>query len=292
MRIIIIGGSGLIGSSLYNLLIKNDIEVISTYCKKKRPKMIKFNMLDQKISDVIPNINERDIFLILSACSNPGWIFNNKELAYKTNVSSTISLINEIIKYKSKIFFMSSVEIFDGKLGSYTENSETNPLNYYGKTKVLVEEYLRKNCNNFTILRTGWNVGIDSTNRCVVRLTYDTLLLKNAKMSFDNSFTITHVEDLALAIKKILFKTNYNVYHLSSSQIIKRVDLADFIIKNSKKGKEMTYQKVPFSEIKYSEPRGRLNHLKSQIKFVNEEIIFRSPYETILEKVKFLDNLR
>ena len=62
--------------------------------------MIKFNMLDQKISDVIPNFNERDIFLILSACSNRGWIFNNKELAYKTNVSSTISLINEIIKYK------------------------------------------------------------------------------------------------------------------------------------------------------------------------------------------------
>ena len=38
MRIIIIGGSGLIGSSLYNLLIKNDIEVISTYCKKKKTK--------------------------------------------------------------------------------------------------------------------------------------------------------------------------------------------------------------------------------------------------------------
>ena len=104
-------------------------------------------------------------------------------------------------------------------------------------------------------------------------------------MAFDNSFTITHVEDLALAIKKILFKTNYNVYHLASSQIIKRVDLADFIIKNSRRGQEMSYQRVPFSEIKYSEPRSRLNHLKSQIKFVKEEITFRTSRQTILEKV-------
>ena len=53
----------------------------------------------------------------------------------------------------------------------------------------------------------------------------------------------------------------------------------------------MAYKKVPFSEIKYTEPRGKLNNLKSQIKFVNENTIFRSPYDTILEKVKFLDNL-
>ena len=107
MRIIIIGGSGLIGSSLHNLLIKNEIEVISTYCKRKKPKMIKFNMLDQKISDVIPNISDKDIFLILSACSNPGWIFNNKELAYKTKVINnkilSIPRFLQLKHYKRKV---------------------------------------------------------------------------------------------------------------------------------------------------------------------------------------------
>ena len=82
-----------------------------------------------------------------------------------------------------------------------------------------------------------------------------------------------------------------DICHLSSSQIVRRTELADFIIDHSKSGKEMAYQKVPFSEIKYTEPRSRLNHLRSQIKFVNEKMAFRSPYETILEKVRFLDNL-
>jgi len=290
MRIILIGGSGLIGGSLYSLLKRSSNEVIATYCNKKKPGMIKFNMLDQKISEIIPGISDKDIFIIMSACSNPNWIFNNKELAYKINVSATIDLIKQLIKHNAKIFFMSSVEIFDGREDGYFENSKSNPLNYYGKTKVIVEEFLKKNCNDHVILRTGWNVGINKESRCVVSLTYKTLLSENAKMAFDNSFSITHVEDLASAINKILLKKGNNIYHLSSPQTVKRTELADFIIKNSKRGKEMVYKKVPFSEIEYSEPRSRLNNLKSKINFVNEEIYFRPPYETVLEKVKFLDN--
>ena len=103
MRIIIIGGSGLIGNCLFNLLNKNKHQVIATYCKSKTKNMIKFNMLEQKISDVIPNINNEDIFIILSAHSKPSWVFQNKELSYKMNVSSTIDLIDQLIKFKSKI---------------------------------------------------------------------------------------------------------------------------------------------------------------------------------------------
>jgi len=290
----IIGGSGLIGNYLFNLLKKNNHQVIATYCKNKTKNMIKFNMLEQKISDVIPNINDKDIFIILSAHSKPNWVFQNKELSYKTNVSSTIDLINQLIKFKSKIYFMSSVEIFDGKEGNYTEKSKSNPLNYYGKTKVIVEEYLKSNCQNYTILRTGWNVGISKKNKCVVSLTYETLLSEEAKMAFDNSFSITHAEDLCAAISKMLFNNNGSsgdIFHLSSPLVVRRTELADFIIGHSKRGKDMAYKKVPFSEIKYTEPRGKLNNLKSQIKFVNEKMAFRSPYDTILEKVKFLDNL-
>ena len=53
----------------------------------------------------------------------------------------------------------------------------------------------------------------------------------------------------------------------------------------------MSYQRVPFSEIKYSEPRSRRNRLKSQIKFIREEITFRPARQTILEKIQFLDNI-
>ena len=43
---------------------------------------------------------------------------------------------------------------------------------------------------NHVILRTGWNVGINKESRCVVSLTYKTLLSENAKMAFNNSFLV------------------------------------------------------------------------------------------------------
>ena len=246
-RIIIIGASGLIGATLFNHLKENNYKVIGTFCKNPIPGLLKFDMSKQKISDVISNINKRDIFILLSAFSNPNWIFENKEIAYEINVNSTINLIKEISDNKSKFFFMSSVEVFDGKQGSYTENSKPNPLNYYGKTKLTVEDYLIKNCSNFTILRTGWNVGIDIKSRCVVTLTYETLLKQEAKMAIDNSFCITSVKDLAKAISEILMLDDLKVCHLSSFEEIKRTDLAKQIIKSSKRGKEMKFNEVSFN---------------------------------------------
>ena len=186
---------------------------------------------------------------------------------------------------------MSSVEIFDGSTNKIVESTKPNPLNYYGKTKFLVEEYLIKNCTNYHILRTGWNVDINSKSRCVVTLTYKTLLGNKAKMAKDNSFTITHTNDLSASIEKILFKADKKILHLCSNEIVSRVKLADTIIENSKNGNKMNYESVLFSEIKYNEPRARMNNLQSENEELNKNLFFRSPLETIKEKVKYLDNV-
>ena len=95
----------------------------------------------------------------------------------------------------------------------------------------------KENCNNFQIFRTGWNVGIDKSSRCVVTLTYETLLRPDAKMAKDNTFTVTHVDDLANNLVKFLFKKD-KIVHLSSQQIISRTQLANLIIKTSKNKKK------------------------------------------------------
>ena len=290
-RIILIGGSGLIGSNLHSYLIKKDYKVISTYAKNPNQGMIKFDFTKDDLGKISKNLNKRDIFIILSAYGNPTWIAENKQKAYELNVKYTMNLIDQISKIGSKIYFMSSVEIFDGSEKKIVESTKPNPLNYYGKTKYLVEEYLAKNCSNYHILRTGWNVDINSKSRCVVTLTYKTLLGDKAKMAKDNSFTITHTNDLSASIEKILFKIDEKILHLCSSEVVSRIKLADTIIENSKNGEKMSYEPVLFSEIKYNEPRARTNNLQSEKKELNKNLFFRSPLETIKEKVKYLDNI-
>ncbi len=288
-RIILIGGSGLIGSNLNSFLLKKQFKVIATYTKNSLSGMLKFDFTKDKLQNTFKDLSKDDIFIILSAYSNPSWIAENKEKAYDLNVKYTINLINEISKIGSKIYFMSSVEIFDGTSQINFETTKPNPLNFYGKTKLQVELYLKENIKNYHIIRTGWNVGINLKSRCVVSLTYNSLLKDGAKMAKDNSFTITHVEDLSEAISKIIFSNEKKILHLCSSEIITRTKLADQIIKISKNADKMSYRETTFSDIHYNEPRSKLNNLNSEYKEINDNLFFRSAEQTIKEKVNFLD---
>ena len=109
-----IGGSGLIGSNLNSFLLKKQFKVIATYAKNSLSGMVKFDFTKDELQNTFKDLSKDDIFIILSAYSNPSWIAENKEKAYDLNVNHTINLINEISKIGSKIYFMSSVEIFDG----------------------------------------------------------------------------------------------------------------------------------------------------------------------------------
>ena len=108
-RVIIIGGSGLIGSHLFKSLKKNKINTISTCNKNNVDGMTNFDLTKDNLNDVINNPNESDIFVILAAVGNPNWIAENKDEAFKINVDATKKLIDEIKKIKKahKIYIFS-----------------------------------------------------------------------------------------------------------------------------------------------------------------------------------------
>ena len=192
----VIGASGLIGGALYSLLKSKSIDVYGTYSNNKEKELMFFDMNKGDFS-CFNHVDEGDIFYLLSAYSNPSWIAQNKALAEELNYKSTIKFIDFLNVKKAKIIFMSSVEVFDGSKGNYSEDDKPNPLNFYGELKLRVEKYLTNECIDFTIVRTGWNVGLNKKSRCVIQLTYETLLQRNAKMAVDNFFSLSSIEDTA-----------------------------------------------------------------------------------------------
>ena len=127
-------------------------------------------------------VKDDDIVIFCSALSNPNFVYKNKNHAYEFNVNKTINFIKKIKSKINRLIFLSSVEVFDGLKGNYDEKDNKNPLNFYGKTKVEVENFILDNLENSTIIRTGWNSSMKFEDRCVIKLTYETLLKANAKI--------------------------------------------------------------------------------------------------------------
>lgn len=287
MRIIIIGASGLIGNELYQICKSQDIACIGTSTHNPKECLVSFDMQKQSIQDIVPDLNQEDVIVLLSAYSNPSWIFTHQEEAIDLNRTATLKLIDSLPT--QRIVFMSSVEVFDGKKGNYIEKTPPNPLNLYGKMKAEVEAHLIHRGGNFCIVRTGWNVGWTLKKRCVITLTYETLLQDNAKMATDNIFSISDAHETALGLLKLCQESDVQYCHLASQPAITRIQLADLIIQKSLRGKEMAYTPCLFSEIPYSEPRARENHLNTDFAQNKLGLKFTDPLDIIERKLDFLD---
>jgi len=292
MRIILIGGSSLIGQILFKELKKRKFDIIGTYNKSKTKNFIKFNILNDDINKKI-DIKKDDVFFMLSAISNPNDVFKNKKNSNDININSTKRIIRKINSKGAKIFFFSSIEVFDGTKENYTERSKPKPLNLYGKQKYQIEKFLISNFKNFTIIRTSFIVGYKSTDRCPIKLTYDTIMQPKAKMADDNMFAITCVNDLVnlilivLKSKKLFSK---NILHLASPKMIIRFDLASKIKHFSKQKKQMNFEKVKFKDIKFLEKRGKKNSLTSIYNEISN-YKFKKLDKIIKEKTLVLDKI-
>ncbi len=54
----------------------------------------------------------------------------------KINTDATEILALESEKYNTFFVYMSTDYVFDGKVGMKKENDKTNPINFYGKSKI------------------------------------------------------------------------------------------------------------------------------------------------------------
>ena len=165
-KILIIGASGLTG---YNLakLSSNYYEVYGTYNKRSiqidNCKTFKLDKTDENDTfNLIMKINP-DAIIDCSALHNVNYCEKNQEETWDINVKAPLFIANLCKKNNARIIYISTDYVFDGTGKKYNENSEPNPLNFYGKSKLKAEEGIVNSGANFAIARTslvfGWNPG-------------------------------------------------------------------------------------------------------------------------------------
>jgi dTDP-4-dehydrorhamnose reductase len=81
----------------------------------------------------------------------------NQEMAYLINSEAVKNLALDCQKQNAILIHYSTDYVFDGtNYKPYTEDDETNPINYYGETKLAGEKLAIENNPKTIILRTSW----------------------------------------------------------------------------------------------------------------------------------------
>ena len=229
MNTLIIGSSGKIGKFFTKYKKKN---FYLTYFKTKIKNGIKFNILKDNLDLVINKYNIKKIVL-LSAITEPDECAKNKTHSNNLNVIMTKKLINKIINKNIYFIFISSELIFSGKKGNYKEEDKAKPVNLYGKQKLLIEEYLKKNYDNFAILRIAKTYSDDYSDKSLITNYVKEIISKKRKfyVSKKQIFSPLYVNDLIKIIYYFLLKKKIGTFHVAGPRSYSRYQIFTKVLK-------------------------------------------------------------
>jgi dTDP-4-dehydrorhamnose reductase len=117
----------------------------------------------------------------------------------------------------AKLIYTSTNFVFDGKSESpYVEDSQPNPINTYGRTKMLGEKYIRDNCPRHFIIRTSWLFGCYSKN-FISRFLNSEEKPEHIEAVCDRFASFTYTLDLVRALLQVIESEDYGTFHIVNS---------------------------------------------------------------------------
>jgi len=230
LKVLVTGLSGLLGKAIY-YEGKKFFEIFGTSFKKVFEygdlRSFRVDVRDRKsIEDLVVSIKP-DLIIHAAAVTDVDSCEREKGYAYDVNVNGSNNILDAARKSSSKLVYISSDYIFDGRVGCYKEDDVPNPVNYYGWTKLRGEmlslEYdksLAVRASIYGFNPNGTREGLESIIEKVRRG-----LLIEAPYNMYNS--IVSANTLSRIVCRLILENANGVYNIGLRQRISRYDFME-----------------------------------------------------------------
>ncbi|MCB9251807.1 MAG: SDR family oxidoreductase [Flavobacteriales bacterium] len=238
-KVLITGSNGLLGQKLTNIYrAKSTKELIATgrgpdrYPEKDG---YIYETLDTTNYDEVLEVFKKyrpDCVIHTAAMTNVDACELNHDECVRQNIDAVKNVVNAANEINAHLIHLSTDFIFDGTKGPYPEDSEPNPLSFYGDSKLKAEQYIMENSQKWSIARTVLVYGLvaDMSRSNIVLWAKDSLENKKPISVVDDQYrTPTLAEDLAMGCYLIEDKSAEGVYNISGKdymniyQLVERV---------------------------------------------------------------------
>jgi len=279
-KVVLIGGAGYIGNACIDFFLKKNLQIlcidnlIYKQNKPKKKKNFKFIKLDiSENKKILKKINNDDTVIYLAGLVGDPITDKYKRASKKINEKNTIKLLDSLLKLKIKhVVFVSTCSNYGitKKKRAVNEESALNPVSLYAKSKIKVENFLKKKSKNYsekiTILRFATAFGFSSRMRFDLTVNQFVMeILTKGKIEIYDADTwrpYCHVKDFANAIYRVInIRRNnlFEIYNIGSNKnnytkrmLIKKIskyiktDKVNFV----NKSKDYRNYKVDFNKMK------------------------------------------
>ncbi|MGH7203673.1 MAG: SDR family oxidoreductase [Candidatus Levyibacteriota bacterium] len=229
MSIFTIGGSGLVGSRIVELLDSKH-----TFDDLSLSKGV--DITNPSSLDIIKNDTEHDVVLLLAAKADVDGCEADKPMgeegaAFKINVTGVQNVVNACKQTNKKILYISTDFVFDGTKEppyEYTEDDIPNPGNWYATTKYKGEEVVKNSDIPFLIVRIAYPYRKEFPLKKDFVRAIASRLENNQPVAAvtDHIMTPTLIDDVAFAVDVLLENNEKGIYHVVGSESLSPYDAA------------------------------------------------------------------
>jgi dTDP-4-dehydrorhamnose reductase len=237
MRILITGGSGLLGQYL-SIALSEANEVISLY-NKNTISSDNFNsrQIDIRNNKLLNNLFESfkpDIVIHAAAMTNPvlSTDLETREI-YDINVSSTKRIAELCDRCSARLIYTSSDLVYAGYRGSMLkEDSKLIPLSIYAETKLMGEIKIQETFDNYIILRIALLYGFGLGN-CTSHFQgmYENLKAgKKVRLFYDQYRTPVSLPEAARIIRALCNQNIKNdIINIGGKERVNRIEMGEIL---------------------------------------------------------------
>jgi len=265
-KLLITGISGLLGNNLA-YIFRDKYDITGWYNSHKvfipGVDSFKVDITDKQSAKEFLSDYKPDIILHCASLTNIDYCENNKEETRRVNVEGTENIASACSNQDTKLVYISTDSVYDGKKGNYTEDDPVSPCNYYGLTKYESEDAIKAHKNHI-IVRTnifGWN--IQNKHSLAEWILYNLQRGCSINGFTDAVFSSIYTIEFAKIMDTMLNKDLTGTFNLASRTSLSKYEFAALIAETFNKDKALI-KPISIEDYSFSAKRGKNLSLDTQ----------------------------
>ena len=229
--ILVTGSEGQLGKTIQELYASNDSDIDFTFVSKED-----LDITNESELKAVFSASKFNYCINCAAYTNVEQAEKTPDIAFKVNAEGVKNLAKICSEHHTTLIHISTDYVFDGqKRKPYLVTDKPNPINEYGKSKLLGEQHIQEIIDKYYIVRVSWlfskNYGKNFYRFIVDNARQGTPLT----ITTDQMGSPTSAEDLANYIVEDIIngQSEYGIKHFSNSTQMTWYDFAKTILEEN-----------------------------------------------------------